>query len=578
MKKTKIQKLRLHKQKFLIKSVAWLTILTFLITLLFMGFPIVSNASQLSWKIDDRYWTKSLFDSESMRSYVSSLNISLSDNYSNVYEHFPDSIDQYYDVVKDIFGMSLYMEGSSSASPSSTGLAIFTVPNSSNIYVMYNINKVTVSANLNNGVKRYLISYGSTDVYVLGSNGLEWVNYQTLPNVNMAGIALDDLIWASCTVTFDYPNQNTNINYLLANNQTGYDSTGNGGGFDVPDPSPDDVVYPDGSGGTVDNNMYLKTADWKFNIPKYWGNVTSVYPQSQYTSNWGQGNIYFYCLTNDFQKANASDFYLRFHFNLFMKGRHFSDVDSSINEIFYSGFFYQYVDIQLSNLTNSDYQVSFTVDDIFSHATNPSGQSVYDYITSNDIKNYRAIDSWNWNIECKATLISTKSSVGDSGSIIEKYDFISQVAKESGNNITTNSNPFIPDDLEDFDPDSVPVVSDSDQFSSNGGNIVINNNPNFTNNNNNDSNISNVVNGDGNPFNLLIDKLFGDGTVQNGSIGGTTQNQLLGMTGASRWLAVANDAMSWIPSSVWAELSLFLTICLGVLVVGFILRIILDFL
>lgn len=575
MKKTKIQKLRLHKQKFLIKIVAWFTILTFLITLLFMGFPIISNASQLSWKIEDRYWTKSLFDSESMRSYVSSLNISLNDNYSNVYDHFPVSIDQYYDVVRDIFGMSLYMEGSSSASPASTGLAIFTVPNSSNIYVMYNINKVTVSANLNSGVKRYLISYGSTDVYVLGSNGLEWVNYQTLPNVNMAGIALDDLIWASCTVTFDYPNQNTNINYLLANNQTGYDSSGNGGGFDVPDPSPEDVVYPDGSGGTVDNNMYLKTADWKFNIPKYWGNVTSVYPQSQYISNWGQGNIYFYCLTNDFQKANASDFYLDFTFHVWISGHHFSDIDSSVNDNFYGSFNYNYVDIPLSNVTDGDNQVSFTVSDIFSHAVNSSGQSVNDFITSNDIKNYRAIDKWNWYVSCTAVLKS-QSANNDSGSIVEQYNFISQVSKETGNTISDNSNPFYPDDM---NPDDYPFNdTNSTDYSSNGSNIVINNNPNFTNNNNNDSNISNVVNGDGNPFNLLIDKLFGDGTVQNGSIGGTTQNQLLGMTGASRWLAVANDAMSWIPASVWAELSLFLTICLGVLVVGFILRIILDFL
>lgn len=563
MNKSKIQKLRIHKQHLFLRAVAWLTILTFLITLLFMGFPIISNASQLSWKIDDRYWTKSLFDSESMRSYVSSLNISLSDNYSNVYEHFPDSIDQYYDVVKDIFGMSLYMEGSSSASPSSTGLAIFTVPNSSNIYVMYNINKVTVSANLNNGVKRYLISYGSTDVYVLGSNGLEWVNYQTLPNVNMAGIALDDLIWASCTVTFDYPNQNTNINYLLANNQTGYDSTGNGGGFDVPDPSPDDVVYPDGSGGTVDNNMYLKTADWKFNIPKYWGNVTSVYPQSQYTSNWGQGNIYFYCLTNDFQKANSSDFYLDFTFHVWISGHHFSDTDSSINDNFYGSFNYDYVDIQLSNVTDGDNQISFSVNDIFSNAVSSSGQSVNDFITSNDIKNYRAIDKWNWYVSCTAVLKS-QSANNDSGSIVEQYNFISQVSKETGNTITDNSNPFYPDDM---NPDDYPD-SDSSSITTKDGYIVLTNNDNDNNNQ--------VVNFNGNDkavVDTLYDKLVPD-TQTNG---GLTQ-RFLNLTNSNQWFEVMETALPILGNEFWGTVQTIFVTMLGIIGISFLLWILVHIL
>lgn len=566
MNKTKIQKLRLRKQKFLIKSVAWLTILTFLITLLFMGFPIVSDAAALSWNIEDRYWTKALFDKSAMSEYLTSIN-----KYdANLLNAFSDDPFVYYDQIKDIF--SLPLDDQYGSPSTSTGVAIF-ISSDNNIYVMYNFTSTAIGWESRVG---YCVfnNVPLFNKYDPDNHTLTGINSSELPKGN-GNIICKTLLWMSNKpLNLFYPNQSVNINYLMINNLTGYDSSGAGGGFDVPDPNVPDT-YPDGSGGTVDNNMYLKTADWKFNIPKYWGNVTSVYPQSQYTSNWGQGNIYFYCLTNDFQKANASDFYLDFTFHIWISGHHFSDTDSSVNDNFYGSFNYDYVDIQLSNVTDGDNQVSFTVSDIFSHAVNSSGQSVNDFITSNDIKNYRAIDKWNWYISCTAVLKS-QSANNDSGSIVEQYNFISQVSKETGNTITDNSNPYYPDDM---NPDDFPFNdTNSTDYSSNGSNIVINNNPNFTNNNNNDSNISNVVNGDGNPFNLLIDKLFGDGTVQNGSIGGTTQSQLLGMTGASRWLAVANDAMSWIPASVWAELSLFLTICLGVLVVGFILRIILDFL
>lgn len=563
MKKTKIQKLRLHKQKFLIKSVAWLTILTFLITLLFMGFPIISYAA--SNKLSDYFYIKDFFTIDGCSSYYPLYDLSNLDKYAS-----NDSYD-YYDSIKYIFNNSSldYTFNNSSK------FAIFTSKEYSDKLVILSCNNLTFSINRSAGTYPILVG-GTSSYYLFDINNNSLSSKYVLSNsTSYADLnVLDKFLCGNTQIT--YYNQNgqkvaDNINYLIDDNLIGYGS----GGFQVPEPETEPITYPDGSGGTVDNNMYLKTADWKFNIPKYWGNVTSVYPQSQYTSNWGQGNIYFYCLTNDFQKANASDFYLDFTFHIWISGHHFSDTDSSVNDNFYGSFNYDYVDIQLSNVTDGDNQVSFTISDIFSHAINVSGQSVNDFIISNDIKNYRAIDKWNWYISCTAVLRS-QSANNDSGSIVEQYNFISQVSKETGNSITDNSNPFYPDDM---NPDDYPFNdTNSTDYSSNGSNIVINNNPNFTNNNNNDSNISNVVNGDGNPFNLLIDKLFGDGTVQNGSIGGTTQNQLLGMTGASRWLAVANDAMAWIPASVWAELSLFLTICLGVLVVGFILRIILDFL
>lgn len=134
---SKIQKLRIHKQHLFIRAIAWLTILTFLITLLFMGFPIVSNASSLSWNIEDRYWTKALFDKSTMAAYLTSIN-----KYdANLLNAFSDDPFQYYDQIKDIF--SLPLDDQYGSPSTSTGVAIF-ISSDNNIYVMYNFTSTAI--------------------------------------------------------------------------------------------------------------------------------------------------------------------------------------------------------------------------------------------------------------------------------------------------------------------------------------------------------------------------------------------------------------------------------------------------
>lgn len=551
MKKTKIQKLRFHKQKFLIKSVAWLTILSFLITLLFLGFPIVSDAEGNT--IGDYFYCKDFLNYEDALSFNNDL-YSVPDAIfdSPTFYGSKNDVFNYYEDIKNIFDLPMI-----NGLDQSNGLTIYLTTNNE---IALLLGGQSISLNYNSSYN-YLTPpsiYGGSPYYVLYNNDslgspvyLEGGSYKNITNCSY-------IIYSSLNINMYYQNADRNLNYLKIQNKQGYGQ----GGFDVPNSS-NDIVFPDGSGGTVDNNMYLKTADWKFNIPKYWGNVTSVYPQSQYTSNWGQGNIYFYCLTNDFQKANANDFYLDFTFHVWISGHHFSDTDSSVNDNFYGSFNYDYVDIQLSNVINGDNQVSFTVSDIFSHAANSSGQSVNDFITSNDIKNYRAIDKWNWYISCTAVLKS-QSANNDSGSIVEQYNFISQVSKETGNTITDNSNPYYPDDM---NPDDYPG-SDSSSITTKDGYIVLTNNDNDNNNQ--------VVNFNGNDkavVDTLYDKLVPD-TETNG---GLTQ-RFLNLTNSNQWFEVMETALPILGNEFWGTVQTIFVTMLGIIGISFLLWILVHIL
>lgn len=368
--------------------------------------------------------------------------------------------------------------------------------------------------------------------------------------------------------------------------------------------SPDSDTFPDGSGGTDDNNLYMRTADWKFNIPKYWPSVTSTAVQSAYTSKWGEGSITFSGLLNDYQKANSENFDLNFKFHIYCYGHHFSTVHPEVGGRFLASF--DYTDqVSLDSFIANNYNASFSVQDLFDFArnTNPLNDE-YSSFTSflNSIKNYESIDGWNWYITCDAWL-----SAGDkkSGNLTEKYNFISQVSKETSNTITDNTNPYIPEDPDDpnYNPDNNNNNSDSDddQYSKNGINITItnNNDPTFTNNNNFNP-INNVIpDGDGgtdeNGDNLLtwiVKKLFGyidaliggvfDASGLNDNNDGVTQNSVL--TGDSLgtsnngFLAFMNSTFTFIPQGMWNVLQYFFTVSIVILVIAFLIRIILDIL
>lgn len=549
MKKSKIDKLRIHKQHLFIKAVAWLTILTFLITLLFLGFPIVSNASDLSWNIEDRYWTKGLFDQETMRTYISDNFPTVLQNstFNTIYQVFPvGPIDANDSVVKSIFSSPLDMEGNSTADPTDKGLIVFTIPSdSSHCYVGYGSSFFRVGVGMKSGVKHYYLGFTSTNIYQYGEDGLDWVDYRTLPTFNSAAIEISQIEWCSCPLYLDYPFSNNDINYLYHDNLTGYDASGNGGGYDLPGI---DNTYPDGSGGDITNNMYMRSADWKFNIPEYWGNTTN-FVQSNPTSNWGKGTVSFSGLINDFQKDNASDFMLKFDFYLNIKGTYDG------NTQFGHSYAWRGVVVPLSTFLNNNNYYQSTVENIFTNAVDGTGHNIYSVIDGLRSGQVLQINNFVWTLSCSAHLVSGNYT---SGALQESYDFINMSSKDIANNITENNNPYYP-------PDSNVPDGGNDTSSSNGNGIIVTNND-------NDSII--IESNDKQVVDTLYDKLVPPDTETNGGL----TERFLALTNANQWFVVMSSALPILGTEFWTTVQTILVTMLGIIGVSFLLWIVVHIL
>lgn len=363
--------------------------------------------------------------------------------------------------------------------------------------------------------------------------------------------------------------------------------------------SKSEVTYPDGSGGDVTNNMYMETADWKFNIPKYWHDTSDTYANSRYIANWGKGTISFSGLLNDYQIDHASDFYLQFSFYIKMNSKYSVpgiDDNGPVFRSFAGSYALRDVEKNLTNFIEHDNNFTWSVQDIFDTATNLDGFSFTSFMRDNSV--YSQYKDFDWTISCTAKLVSGNYV---SGSIQETYNFITQISKEDSNTITDNTNPYYPPD-DNGDP-TIPDKPNTSTTSDNGINITINNNPTFTNNNNNNNNfnpVNNVIpDGDGgtdeNGDNLLtwiVKKLFGyidalvggvfDASGLNDNNDGVTQNSLI--TGDSLgtsnngFLAFLNNTFTFIPQGMWNVLQYFFTVSIVILIIAFLIRIILDIL
>ena len=240
----------------------------------------------------------------------------------------------------------------------------------------------------------------------------------------------------------------------------------------------EETIYPDGSGGDDSNNMYMETADWKFNIPKYWGDLTVLNADPTYINNWGKGHIYFDGQINDYQIENASHFNLSFSFYIKFNGEYalggIEDNGPVFRKFAKSCKITEHL-VPLSAFIENNNRIGFDVIDIFDNAIDSDGYSFTTFMRDMSIySKYRNID---WTISCSAKLVSGNYV---SGNIQETYNFMTQISKEDSNTITDNTNPYYPPD-ENGDPD-IPTNDNNSNtdYSKNGINIHINNNPTFS--------------------------------------------------------------------------------------------------
>lgn len=343
------------------------------------------------------------------------------------------------------------------------------------------------------------------------------------------------------------------INYML------YDSEGNMN-YDNPllNGGGSGSVYPDGSGGEADNNLVLKNPDFKWNVPKYWSSVSSIYPQEVYTSNWGSGTVSFSALLNDFQIDNLDKFDLAIDFYVYFEINGLQSYGSEVSTKKASKFNMDTIYISLSDFYNNGQSVSYNLNNLFDlYLKNANDDSLLSYIEP--FKHYYQIDYWDWYINGYVNLVESSDHSSKSGNYIEGYNFISQVSKEYSDNITNNDNPYIPDNEDDI---PVKDPEDSQTITNSNGQIVLTNNDN--------DNIT--INGNGEVAKDIIDEL-----IPSSGNGGLTE-EFIGLTNSNGWLQFMKNTFSFIPVEFFDYLNIYFIVALGIFGVAFVLRIILDLL
>lgn len=318
-------------------------------------------------------------------------------------------------------------------------------------------------------------------------------------------------------------------------------------------------VYPDGSAGDKSNNLYMRTADWIFNIPRY---KTHLHSES---NNWGQGDVRFQGLLNDYQKSNANEFALKFEFYIQFDTRMNSTVHNTNQD--YNRIYSTDYTVPLQTFIDGNNSYSWSVDSIF-HDSGIS-ELFTDLYTKYD-------DQWqmtktSWNMECKATLVSvgehSQGELSSSGSIVENYNFLTQISNETENNITKNKNPVKDDDGNiQYDPSHDDENSDDDStITTKDGQIILTNNDNDSNHQ-----VVNIDNGHDEIINTLYDKLVPPDSNSNG---GLTQ-RFLDLTQTNRWFDVMATAMPYIPIEFWSTMIHLLVVCTGILGIAFLIWIV----
>ena len=366
-------------------------------------------------------------------------------------------------------------------------------------------------------------------------------------------------------------------NLTSINGLTNYNYTSPGGGSDSD-------LYPDGSGGSPANNLYLESPDFHFSNKKYTPPYSSVINSGDSVPD---GAISFNCLLNDYQTSNASNFSLEFSYKLIYNVDYKNHLNNDIGPFkqtssllnnkknlsipFVSG----ETSVPLTDFINDNNTYTISFSDVFSQLNYDSYNLIGLLAQSREVT---SIDYKKFDLYCNVRLVSQGAK---SNLYSEWYNPITKKGFLVSDAITDNNNPFVmnPNDQADSNPDSSNIIpdsglnggSDSSSNSNASNNVVINNNPTINNNNSN-------VNSNDNSTPWLIDHLFGPNTVSNGAIGDNKVESLTETTGANNWLEVMKQSFSFVPDGFFNQLQLFFGICLGILVVALILRIILDLL
>ena len=314
------------------------------------------------------------------------------------------------------------------------------------------------------------------------------------------------------------------------------------------------------SGETSANNLYMENPNWQFkNIPSF-GTILDTN---------SRGQAIFSAQLTDYQKENLNKFRLDFTFNTFWNGNTYHigvDDVTVIKDPFSKSFLYQ-VQVPLSQFYSGGSMYSIYIDDIFNNSVSSDQDQTVDDFASFYINEYNHETS-NFRTSFTVNLVSLDNS-GDSGSCTAYYSYKTGTSQTTNNSMGINNNPYVDDDgsasgVTDPTQDSSGSGSGSGVGNVGDGSIVNNNNPVININNNNTLS-------DGDSDGLISKILLLIANNQSATSSGIEEiadtSGFVDLMGAS-WLAV--------PTTWWTTLTAAFIASIGILVVGFILKIIIG--
>lgn len=352
----------------------------------------------------------------------------------------------------------------------------------------------------------------------------------------------------------------------------------------VPQLPPVSTISGGSGGGSTEtslNNLVMSDSDWVFKHSDYYApysdtiNTGSVYPN---------GNIYFQFEPNDFQKEHASDFTVSLSFSFDYDVTYSYDASNDTPPFYntrglvtlgqkscklhftYNDDGKETIDVPLSTFVSdgNSYHISF--EEVMS---NMSGSG---YELSNVLALSKEVTSLTYNkfnINCTAFLSSSNES---SGNYTEWYNPINKKGYTTDKSAETNKNPYV-EENQDYNDTSlnVPGTAGTDGDNANnvgGGSTATATTGSITiNNTNNNSATSGSLFDDGIISTLL--KLLSNNVVSSSE----TVSELADVDGFS---SVAQSSFSYIPTSIWSLLLVMFTASLGILIIGFIIRIVVN--
>ena len=374
-------------------------------------------------------------------------------------------------------------------------------------------------------------------------------------------------------------NHIVNVNYLYENAHSlgGFDNLvgiGTGSGSDEPE-----------STETSANNLYLNNAKWTFSIPK-WSNLTGY-----------SGNATFSSSLNDFQTDNLEDFYLRFQFRIDTTvsyvdsgeggtsgGGHGTSVSGNNISTGYlqKTFSYKdsttgnnYKDVQLQYFYNQGCSQSFmTLNGIFDRCmlqklslNNSSSSDTSFYNWYNDAVNSNTHTVTKAMLYCYATLYD--SDGGSSGNCTYYYNLLTGESGVTDSSMSINSNPVVDEEGNvEYDP--------SDDVGS--GTSINNNNSNSGVNVTQTVNVNNDSSDSKSWLWTLISSLLTSGSDDDSISQAGMSDTLVNLVGINPWISLMSTVFGFVPATVWTSLSVAFIAVLGIMVVAFVLRVLLDLL